>query len=135
MNTTRLAGAALVAMSAFVLLMPHVVHADMASEMKVLDTDSDGTLSLDEVQAAAGKKFTALDPDGDGTIDKKEAKGTFKKGAFGKADPDKDGTIDKAEFLYFAETLFKKADTDGDGTLDTKELASKPGMKLFKMMD
>jgi len=50
------------------------------------------------------------------------------------ADPDKDGTISKDEYLGLAEKLFKEADADGEGTLDAKELRSKAGRQLLKLL-
>lgn len=105
-----------------------------AADMKALDPDNDGTVSLAEAQAAATAKFDALDPDKDGTIDKKEAKGTVSKAGFKAADPDKDGTISKDEYLAAVTATFKKADKDGDGTLDAKELASPTGRSLMKWL-
>lgn len=108
--------------------------AKTTSSLKALDTDNDGTVSLDEAQKAAAAKFDALDADKDGTVDKTEAKGLMSKKAFGMSDPDKDGTIDKTEYAAAVEAAFKKADPDGDGTLDAKELSSGAGKKLLKII-
>jgi len=85
-------------------------------------------------QQAGATKFGALDPDHDGTIDTKEAKGALPKRWFKKVDTDSDGTVDKTEYLAAIEAAFKKADPDGDGTLDAKELSSKSGQKLLKLI-
>ena len=79
-------------------------------DIKVIDTDHDGTISLEEAKSAAEQKFDALDKD-------------------------KDGTIDKAEYLSKVEAAFKKADKDGDGTLETKEFKSASGKILLKLID
>lgn len=115
------------------LALPTMAFAK--ADLKALDPDNDGTVSLDEAQQAGAKKFEALDPDHDGTIDKKEAKGAIPKKAFKAADPDKDGTIDKAEFGAAIEGAFKKADPDGDGTLDAKEFATPAGKKVLKLIE
>ncbi len=133
MSFTKLAAASVMALSVFIYVAPQVAFAGMSDTLKMLDTDSDGTVSLDEAQAAGAKKFADMDPDNDGTIDAKEAKGLPKK-MFKMGDPDKDGTIDKAEFSALVEEAFKKADTDGDGTLDKKELKSPAGKKLRKLL-
>lgn len=113
-----------------VSLPAHAAKADL----KLLDPDSDGTVSLDEAKAAAAKKFDALDPDKDGTLDKKEAKGLMSASTFKKADPDKDGTVDKAEYTAEVEAAFAKADPDKDGTLDAKELATPAGKALVALI-
>lgn len=116
----------------FAVTAPLVAHAKSA-DMKMIDPDGDGTVSLDEAKAAGDMKFAAMDPDKDGSIDMKEGKG-MSKAAFKMADPDKDGTIDKAEYGAMVEVAFKKADPDGDGTLDKKELASPAGKKLLALI-
>ena len=115
--------------------MPVASFAKMTGpDMKMLDPDSDGTISLDEAQKAGAMKFDALDPDKDGTLDIKEAKGLMTKVAFKMTDPDKDGTIDKAEYAAAIEAAFKKADTDGEGTVDAKELKTAAGKKLLALI-
>lgn len=123
----------LLVVGAFALVAPLTAHAKMA-DMKLIDPDGDGTVSLDEAQAAGAKKFEMLDPDHDGTIDKKESKGLMSKAAFKMADPDKDGTIDKTEYAAMIEAAFTKADPDGDKTLDAKELATPAGKKLLALI-
>ena len=103
-------------------------------DVKALDTDNDGTVSLEEAKAAGTKKFEALDVDHDGTLDAKETHAVLTKTALGKADTDKDGTVDKAEYMAGIEAAFKKADTNNDGTLDEKELTSAAGETLSKMI-
>ena len=103
-------------------------------DMKMLDPDGDGTVSMDEAKAAAEKKFVMLDADKDGTVDMKEAKGLVSKAGFKQADPDKDGTIDKTEYMTQVEAAFKMTDKDGDGTVDAKELMSPSGKTLLKMI-
>ena len=95
-----------------------------------LDKDSDQTLDLAEVKAAAGAKFDKLDKDGDGTLDAKEVKGRIGPKTFKKFDPDNDGTLDKTEYMALVESLFKDADPDNDGTLNSAELHSKAGRTL-----
>ena len=54
---------------------------------------------------------------------------------FKAADPDNDGTLTKDEYLAIVERLFKKADVNNDGTLDAKELKSKAGRALKRLID
>ncbi|MGA6965372.1 MAG: EF-hand domain-containing protein, partial [Xanthobacteraceae bacterium] len=49
-------------------------------------------------------------------------------------DPDKDGTLSKDEYLKVVESRFKAADPDNDGTLDEKELRSRAGQGLLRLL-
>ena len=130
----KLASVSLIILGLVAVAAPASVLAKAAPDMKVLDPDSDGTVSLAEAEKAADAKFAALDPDHDGTIDAKEAKGLMDHAAFTASDPDKDGTIDKKEYAAAVEAAFKSADPDGDGTLNAKELAAPMGQKLLEMI-
>jgi Ca2+-binding EF-hand superfamily protein len=50
------------------------------------------------------------------------------------ADPDHDGTLTKDEYLAVVEQRFNAADPDHDGTLDAKELNSKAGQSLLRLL-
>jgi hypothetical protein len=50
------------------------------------------------------------------------------------ADPDHDGTLTKDEYLAIVEQRFNAANADSDGTLDAKELATKAGQKLMRLL-
>ena len=76
-----------------------------------------------------------MNKDTDDTLDEKETKGVVGGKEFMSADPDHDGTLTKDEYLSIVEKLFKKADVDNDGTLDAKELRSKAGHALEKLID
>jgi|HubBroStandDraft_1064217.scaffolds.fasta_scaffold643886_1 hypothetical protein len=99
------------------------------------DKDSDKTLDLSEVKAAAAAHFDKLNKDSDSTLDSTEVKGIIGPAAFKAADPDNDGTLSKDEYLALVEKWFKKADTDHDGTLDAKELSTKSGHQLRRLID
>jgi hypothetical protein len=98
------------------------------------DKDSDKTLDLAEVKAAASEHFDKLNKDGDTTLETKEVQGVLGEKAFKAADPDNDGSLSKDEYLALVEKLFKKADPDHDGTLDATELKSKSGTALRKLI-
>jgi Ca2+-binding EF-hand superfamily protein len=102
--------------------------------MHILDTDKDGTIDMNEANAAAAALFDQLDRDKDGTLDAKELHGRLNLHEIKKADPDHDGTISKDEYLALVAELFKRADHDGDGTLDERELRSPAGRKLQKLL-
>src|SRR5271163_2140981 len=81
-----------------------------SSVVSKTDQDSDNTLDLAEVKAAASAKFDKLNKDADGTLDAKEVEGIIGAKTFKAADPDNDGTLTKDEYLALVEKLFKKAD-------------------------
>jgi len=102
--------------------------------MRMLDTDNDGTIDLDEAKKAASALFDKLDRDRDGTLDKRELRGRLTAAEFAAADPDKDGTLSKDEYLMVVEQRFKAANLDNDGTLDEKELSSRAGRALLRLL-
>ena len=105
-----------------------------ASVFSGIDTDNDGTISLDEAKAAAGKVFDQLDHDHDGTLDRPELRGRVLDQDWAVADPDSDKTLTKDEYLSVVEQRFKAADPDNDGTLDAKELRTQAGKALLRLL-
>jgi hypothetical protein len=95
--------------------------AGRAASFSAIDSDHDGTLSLDEVKKAAGDLFDELDTDHEGTLTRSELRRRLSARAFAAADTDKDGTLSKDEYLALVERLFKAADVDHDGTLSPAE--------------
>jgi EF hand len=55
-------------------------------------------------------------------------------GDFAAADVDKEGTLTKEEYLAIVEQRFKAADTDNDGTLTAKEMQTKTGRVLLRLL-
>ena len=78
--------------------------------------------------------FDKLDRNHDGTLDSKELKGRVAKQAWAAIDPDGDKTVSKDEYAAYVAAAFKLADADGDGTLNKKELHSKTGRALTKLL-
>src|SRR5262249_36945715 len=99
-----------------------------------LDTDHDGTVSLDEAKKAAEIVFDKVDRDHDGTLTARELRGRLSAREFTAADTDKDGTLSKDEYLAVVQRRFKAADTDNDGTLTRRELRSKAGRQLLLLL-
>jgi Ca2+-binding EF-hand superfamily protein len=102
--------------------------------MRLLDTDNDGTVDLEEAKKAASTVFDKLDRDHDGTLDRRELGGRLSTTEFASADADKDRTLSKDEYLKVVESRFKAADPDNDGTLDEKELRSGAGKALLRLL-
>ena len=49
-------------------------------------------------------------------------------------DTDNDATLSKDEYMRVVESRFRAADPDNDGTLDEKELGSRAGRSLLRLM-
>src|SRR6266849_9534549 len=118
-------GAALIALPAW---------ARPKSVLAMIDTDNDGTVDLAEAKKAASALFDRLDRDHDGTLDKRELARRLTPKEFAAADPDHDGTLTKDEYLAVVEQRFTAADPDHDGTLDAKELNTKAGQALLRLL-
>src|SRR5260370_41937052 len=99
-----------------------------------VDTDHDGTVSLDEAKKAAEVMFDKLDRDHDGTLTGRELRGRLSAREFAAADAGKDGTISEDEYLAVVEQRFKAADADNDGTLTRRELRTKAGRQLLRLL-
>jgi Ca2+-binding EF-hand superfamily protein len=105
-----------------------------AAALTALDKDNDGTLDLAEVKDAAASVFDKLDKDSDVTLDRKEIGGRVGQKEFKEADADNDGTLTKDEYLGLVEKLFHAADADKDGMLTAKDLKSKAGRALLRLI-
>jgi Ca2+-binding EF-hand superfamily protein len=116
------------------LLVGWPAFAAPSRAMRLLDSDNDGTVDLDEAKKAASTLFDKLDRDHDGTIDRRELRGRLTAAEFTAADPDTDRTLSKDEYLKAVENRFKAADSDNDGTLNEKELRSRAGQALLRLL-
>ena|SRR5215475_427412 len=99
-----------------------------------LDTDNDRTVDLEEAKKAASALFDRLDGDHEGTLDRRELRGRLSAKELNEADPDHDGTLTKSEYLAVVEKRFNAADPDRDGTLDSRELKTKAGRALLRLL-
>ena len=116
------------------VLRPAAAAAKRSRAMQLLDPDKNGTVSLDEAKRAASAVFDRLDRNKNGVLNKRELGGRVTPQEFVVADPDKDGTLTKAEYLTVVERRFKAADPDNDGTIDEKELTSRAGRALLRLL-
>ena len=98
-----------VALALTIALLSGPAWSASGNAVKTFDTDNDGTLDLAEVKKGAAALFTKLDPDRDGTL-----------------------TLD--EYLSVVEQRFNAANPDKDGTLDAKELNSRAGRALLRLL-
>ena len=102
--------------------------------LKAVNGDADKTISRDELDVYAKKRFAELESDNDKTLDDKELKGRLSASGMTMADTDKDKSVDEAEFVGYADKLFDEANKKGDKTLSVAELGSAAGRKLIQLL-
>lgn len=92
------------------------------SSFNDLDTNGDGKIDMNELDAAAVKIFKQYDRNGDKFIDRSEFK-TIKeaRSRFEDLDTNKDGKLDMKELRDAATKKFKRYDVNRDGVLDELE--------------
>jgi Ca2+-binding EF-hand superfamily protein len=122
------------ALTAFVALATMAPPPAFAASkaMKMLDTDKDGTISLQEANAAASVTFDWLDRDKNGKLTAKELHGRVN--VYELKEAGTDGTLSKDQYLALVAKWFKAADHDGNGMLDEQELRAPAGRKLQKLL-
>lgn len=113
---------------------PALAKSGRMNLIRMLDTDNDGTVDLAEAKKAASALFDRLERDKDGTLDKRELTRRLSARELAAADPDHDGTLTRDEFLAVVEQRFAAADPDHDGTLDARELHSRAGQALLRLL-
>lgn len=124
-------GAAMVASAGFAVAQGKGGHGERPSFEEV-DTNGDGKITRDEMQARAGARFGEADSDGDGAISRDEmvarAMARVEKRIdrmMDRMDADDDGKITEAEMQQMRgkrmERMIKWMDKDGDGALSKEE--------------
>jgi Ca2+-binding EF-hand superfamily protein len=114
--------------------LPVLAKSRHINPIRLLDTDNDGTVDLAEAKRAASALFDKLERDKDGTLDKRELARRLSAKELAAADPDHDGTLTKDEYLALVEQRFNAADPDHDGTLDARELNTRAGRALLRLL-
>lgn len=102
--------------------------------MAAVNSNTDETISKDELDAYAKKRFAGLESDNDKSLDEKELKGRLSAAGMTVADTDKDKSVDESEFVGYADKLFDEANSKGDETLSLRELRSPAGKKLIGLL-
>jgi Ca2+-binding EF-hand superfamily protein len=128
----------LLAAGIWMMAVPASVSAQTsgADAVKMLDTDNDGTVDLDECKAAAATMFDKLDADKSATLDQGELgdRGTITivesphNRMFFETRPS------KADYIGFVVKRFDIVDPDHEGTLDATEFESEDGQLLVKLL-
>lgn len=111
----------------------------MAQMAAQYDTNGDGTVTMEEIQAARSAEFQANDTDASTTLNVEEWQALMAKkraarvaAHLAKLDTDGNGSVSLAEFqakapaarVAAAATLFGLADANADGALSAEELAA-----------
>ena len=104
-----------------------------------LDSDSNGRITLAEIQPRAEKRFLRLDGDKNGEVTTAEIDAALNKAVqqrrnriLAALDADRNGTITKGELDWFIETMMKTADADKDGGVTLEEARNSAVAKLKK---
>ena len=107
-----------------------------------LDTDSNGRITVQELEPRALRRFTRLDGDKNGEVSSAEIDAslqkymTMRRNRMLKAmDADASGAISKAELDRFVENLLKAADADADGGVSLDEARNFRLAKLKKPLN
>lgn len=113
---------------------PVVALAPVDKEMNVkaslvYDTNMNGEVTKDEMEAGLAKEFAAADGNGDGVLDLPEMQAENQRrfnanqsGFSPVIDWNRDGKVDKAEFSTTMRSLFAEMDTNQNGVLAGDEL-------------
>ena len=113
------------------------------AEVKMMDTDGDGSISAAEHAAGAKQMFQKMDADGDGIVTAKEMDAahqdmpTANKGSTAESDTAGASRLGKSEGMHHdksAAAKIKMIDTDGDGTITAAEHEA-GAKKMFEKMD
>lgn len=102
---------------------------DRSRPMSILDTDGDGTISLEEIKAEQGRLIGAADVDGNGQLSVDEFRrrgGWFRRlgttTLLDLMDADGDQSLTADEIAGPSERWFLRYDANGDGQIDEAEL-------------
>lgn len=111
------------------------------AELKMMDTDQDGSISATEHAAGAKQMFEKMDADGDGIVTAKEMDGAHKdmptahQGSTAESDTASASRLGKSDRPQkSAAAKIKTIDTDGDGTITAAEHEA-GAKKMFEKMD
>lgn len=103
--------------------------------MKHFDTNNDGSVNMEEFNAAAVERFKRMDADNSGAVSREEFRGYMrarkderKQKKFARMDSNGNGSVERDEFLAHkqarAERKFTRMDKNADGSVSKEEYAS-----------
>jgi EF hand len=102
--------------------------------LKYFNRDSDQTLEIAEVIAAATKLFHQLDTNNDMTLSSKETAGRLTEDEWKIVNKDEDQSLELDEWLTIVRQRFNAADTNKNGKLTAQELDSPADQSLIKLI-
>lgn len=117
--------ATLIAATALVVAVPFAAQAERGHDrrggpdgehMKAMDTNGDGDISKEEVQAFRATMFNAADANQDGALTLDEMIAHHE-------------TMEAQRKAERQASMFAKLDADGNGTVSAAEFAARPSMK------
>ena len=123
-----------VAMIAGFVLVAGDASAQRGADFGTLDTNGDGSLTLEEIQGAAQARFDAADTNGDGALSVEEIVAAAETNATERAermlarmDDNEDGSLSIDEMRgdrpERAARMFERVDQDEDGVITQEEFA------------
>ncbi len=120
-------------------------HREARAERMIerFDTDGDGAISTEEVEAMKAAKFAEADANGDGGLTMEEIEAWHeaqrekrmqarKERMFDKRDTNGDGVISIDEFEDRGMPMFERLDADEDGEITAEELAAMRGHRAMR---
>jgi Ca2+-binding EF-hand superfamily protein len=90
-----------------------------------LDTNKDGVVTTQEVEAAAAARFAAADTNKDGKLSPEERQAEHEKhmtDKFERKDANDDGLLERSEVAQMPQGLFDRLDSNKDGKLSPEEM-------------
>jgi len=90
------------------------------------DRDSNGVVTRSEMRTAEGERFDKIDTNHDGKLTVDEIQAAHREAAakhFAAKDTDKDGKLSRAEVAKMPDPMFARLDANHDGFLTPEELA------------
>jgi Ca2+-binding EF-hand superfamily protein len=105
---------------------PPTDDRQLRASFERIDKDRNGSISLNELDAARLEAFQQMDTNGDGRLSRAEivaARGDAAAARFTEIDLNKDSFVSRPEFLAAGRAIFRAADADTDGKLTFEEFA------------
>jgi hypothetical protein len=125
--------AAILASGAVALAPSHAAaRAKNCAAMMKLDPESTGTIDLAKAKQLASETFSRMDRGKKGTLTKSEVGGRLSAKEFSRASGGKG--LNESKYLALVEQRFARANRDADRTIDCKELNSRSGKALQRLL-